>query len=134
MTCMGKEANCPRAKVQEPNLSLDTPSNVLIHTTETLELPMKKLPQAAKRAYRAKEIPYNIMTAAEMCDAGCGVHLYNHNAEIEHEGEMLYRGWRDRPSRLWQFNINLDDGNRLTPALDENEYDPASEMVLSAIQ
>ena len=82
MTCMGKEANCPRAKVQEPNLSLETPSNVPIHTTETLELPMRKLPPAAKKAYRVKEIPHNIMAAAELCDAGCGVHLYKHDAVI----------------------------------------------------
>ena len=73
---MGKKANCPRAKVQEPNLSLETPSNVPIHTTETLELPMKKQLQAAKRAYRAKEIQHNIMAVAELCDAGCGVHLW----------------------------------------------------------
>ena len=131
---MGKEANCPRAKVQEPNLSLETPSNVPIHTTETLELPMKKLPQAAKRAYRVKEILHNIMAAAELCDAGCGAHLYKHDAEIEYEGETLYRGWRDKPLRLWLFNINPDDGNRQTPTLDENEYGPALEMVLSAIQ
>ena len=89
---MGKEANCPRAKEQVPNVTLNTPSNVPIHTTETLELPMKKLPPAARKAYRVKEIPHNIMEAAELCDAGCGVHLYKHEAEIEYEGETLYRG------------------------------------------
>ena len=78
---------------------------------------MKKLPQAAKRAYRVKETPHNIMTEAELCDAGCGVHLYKHDVEIEYEGETLYRGWRDKPSHLWRFNINPTDGNRLTPAL-----------------
>ncbi len=102
---MGKEANCPRAKVLVPNISLDTPSNVLIQTIEKLELPMKKLPQATKKAYRVNKIPHNIMAAAELCDAGCGVHLYKHDAEIEYKGETLYRGWRDKPLRLWQFNI-----------------------------
>ena len=134
VSCMGKEANCPRAKTQVPNISLDTPSNVPIRTTETLELPMNKLPQAAKKAYRVGEIPHNIMAAAELCDAGCSVHLYKHNAAIDYEGETLYRGWRDRPSRLWRFNINPDHSNRLTPLLDEDEYDPASGMVLSAVQ
>ena len=56
VTCMRIEANCSRAKVQEPSLSPGTPSNVPIHTKETLELPMKKLSQAAKRAYRVNEI------------------------------------------------------------------------------
>ena len=62
------------------------------------------------------------------------MHLYEHDTEIDYEGETLYRGWRDKPSRLWQFNINPDDGNRLTPLLDKSEYGPASGMVLSAIQ
>ena len=73
---MGKEANCPKAKVQEPNLSLGTPSNVPVHNTETLELPTRKLSQAAKRAYRLKEIPHSIMAVAKLCDAECGVHAF----------------------------------------------------------
>ena len=131
---MSKEANCPRAEVQVPNVSLNTPSNVPIRTTETLELPMRKLTQAAKKAYRAKEIPHNIMVAAELCDKGYGVHLYKHNAEIEYEGDILCRGWRDKCSRLWRFNINPDDGNRLTLMLNKDDYDPALGMVLLAIQ
>ena len=46
----------------------------------------------------------------------------------------MCRGWRDKPSRLSQFNINPDGGNRLKLMLDKDEYDSASEMVLSAIQ
>ena len=64
---------------------------------------MKKLPQAAKKAYRVNEIPHNIMimTTAELCDTGCDVHLYKHDTEIEYEGKTLYRGWRDyKPSRF----------------------------------
>ena len=105
------EANCSRAKVQEPSLSPGTPSNVPIHTTETLELPMKKMSQAAKRVYRVKKILLNIMTATELCDAGCSVHLYKHDAEIEYQGKTLYRGWRDKHSRLWRYIINPDGGN-----------------------
>ena len=134
VTRMGKFANCPRARVQALNVNLNTPSNIPIQTTETLELPMNKLPEATKKAYRVNEIPHNIMAAAESFYAGCGVHLYKHDAEIEYEGETLYRGWRDKPSRLWCFNINPGGGNRLTPMLDKDEYDPASGMVLSAIK
>ena len=60
--------------------------------------------------------------------------VYKHDAEIEYEGETLYRGWRDKPLRCWQFNVNPGDGNRLTPLLDKSEHDPASGMVLPAIQ
>ena len=95
---MGKEANCPRAKEQVPNMTLNIPSNVPIHTAETLELPIKKLPLLARKAYRVKEIPHNIMVATELCDARCGVHMYKHDAEIEYKGETLDRGWRDKPA------------------------------------
>ena len=97
VTRMGKEASCPQAKDQVPNTTLNTPSNVPIHTTETLELQMNKLPPAARKACRVKETPHNIMAAAELCDAGCGVHLCKHNAKIEYKGETLHRGWRDKP-------------------------------------
>ena len=50
VTCMGKEANCQRAKEQVPNVTLNTPSNVPIHTMKALELLMKKLPPAARKA------------------------------------------------------------------------------------
>ena len=53
---------------------------------------MNKLPEAAKKAYRVNEMPHNIITAAELCDAGWGVHLHKHGAKIEYEGETLYRG------------------------------------------
>ena len=97
---MDKEANCPRAKLQVLNVSLNTPSNDPIQTTETLESPIRKMPQAAKKTYGVKEIPHSIMAAAKLCNAGCGVHLYKHDTEIENEGETLYRGWRDKLSRF----------------------------------
>ena len=53
---------------------------------------------------------------------GCAVHLYTHPSEIKYEGEVLYKGWRDKPTRLWRINIAPDsDGNRLTPIFDEEE-------------
>ena len=29
--------------------------------------------------------------------------------------EKLYRGWRDKSTRLWRFDITLKGGNRVTP-------------------
>ena len=76
-----------------------------IVTTETLELLLKKLPEAARKAFRVPDTPHNLIAACELVDAGCAVHLYKHSAEIEFEGETLYQGWRDKPSRLWIFSL-----------------------------
>ena len=62
--------------------------------TETLELLLKKIPEAARKAFRVPDIPHNLIAPYELVDAGCGFHLYKHSAEIEFEGETLYRGWR----------------------------------------
>ena len=74
-----------------------------IATTETVRVPMKKLPEEAQRGFRVPAIPHNILAAAELCDAGCDVHLHMHSAEIEYEGETLYRGWRDWKKMIVTF-------------------------------
>ena len=84
-------------------------------TTDTLELVLSKLPEAARKALRVPDIPHNIIAGGELVDAGCSKYFYKHGAEIEYEGETLYRGWRDKPTRLWIFYITSKGGNRITP-------------------
>ena len=68
-----------------------------------MELKMKKLPPAARVGFNVPSIPENIMAGAELVDAGCDLYLNRYGAEIEYEGEILYRGWRDRSNRLWRL-------------------------------
>ena len=133
LTLLGRDAICKRAAVQEPNVPLGTPSKDNIVTTKTLELLLAKLPIAARRAFRVPDIPHNLMAGAELVDAGCGLHLYKTYAEIDYEGETLYRGWRDKPTRLWRFDLT-SKGGRITPTTDPFKYDPSNGMVLSAIK
>ena len=102
---MGCGAQVKILETQETNKILGTPNKAAIITTETLELLLKKPPKAARKAFRVPEIPHNLITAYELVDTGCGVHLYKNSAEIEFEGETLYQGWRDKPSRLWRFSL-----------------------------
>ena len=60
--------------------------------TETLELLLKKIPGAARKAFRVPDIPHNLIAPYELVDAGCGVHLYKPISEIEFERETLYQG------------------------------------------
>jgi hypothetical protein len=123
LSLLGRDAHCKLADVQEPNVSLGTPSKDSITTTETLELVLAKLPKAARRAFRVPDIPHNLIAGAELVDAGCGLHLYKTYGEIEYEGETLYRGWRDKPTRLWRFDLT-SKGGRITPTTNPSEYDP----------
>ena len=74
LTLLGRDAHFGRDAVQEPNVSLGTPSKDNIMTTETLELLLAKLPKAARRAFRVPDIPNNLITGTELMDAVCGLH------------------------------------------------------------
>ena len=60
--------------------------------------------------------------------------MYKHSEEIEFEGETLYRGWRDKTSRLWRFSLTSKGVKRSTPPTDPEKYDPSSRMVLSVYE
>ena len=87
---MGRGAHVKISETQETNKILGTPNKAAIVATETLELMLKKLPKSTRKAFRVPDIPHNLISACELVDAGCGVHLYKHSAEIEFEGETLY--------------------------------------------
>ena len=84
-----------RGKNTTKNKLLGTPSNVPIETKEMRELRMNNLPPKAKTAFTVQDLPHNIMVGAELVDAGYKLHSDKYEAEIELEGETLYRGWRD---------------------------------------
>ena len=50
------------------------------------------------------------------------------------EGETLYRGWRDPGTRLWRFNIDPNDGNRLIPLPDDDVVNNKTGVILSAME
>ena len=70
-TCLDEEADADVAEIQLPNKLLDTPSNVPITTTKTRELKMKKLPPEARVGFSVRNLPHNILSGAELVDAGC---------------------------------------------------------------
>ena len=101
-------------------------------TTETLELILNKLPPKARRAFRVPDTERNLISCAELIDAGCGVYLHKHGRDIVYEGEVLYKGWRDTINRLWQVSLAPDATNRITPPADPKECEVSNGMVLGA--
>ena len=115
---MGRGAHVKISETQDTNKILGTSNKAAIVTKETLELLLKKLPKGARETFRVPDTPHNLIAACEPVDAGYGVHLYKHSAEIEFEGETLYRGWRDKPSRLWRVSLTSKGEKRSTPPND----------------
>lgn len=40
--------------------------------------------------------------------------LYSH-IDINREGDIIGRGWRDRPFKLWRISLTSEGGDRITP-------------------
>ena len=75
-----------------------------------------------------------MIAGGELVDAGCSIHFYKHGTEIEYEGEKLYQVWRDKPTRLWRFDITSKGGNRVTPDNTPEDYDPSNGGVFAIIE
>ena len=80
------------------------------------------------------DITHNLIAGSELVDEKSSIHFYKHGSEIEYEGETLYRGWRDKLTKLWIFDITSKGGNRLTPGTEPEEYDPSNGGVFATIK
>ena len=95
---------------------------------------MNKLPEGAKVSFEVPELPHNLLSGPELADGGCTIWLDQYGAEIELEGETLYKGWRDKATRLWSFNIDPNDGSRLIPLPDNDILDTKDGAILSTME
>ena len=100
-------------------------------TTETIELLLEQWPTQMRRGFRVPNIVHNLVSVAEICDAGGGVYFSQHGVEIEFEGETIGRGWRDPTNRLWRIPITSEGAKRNVPSTDPSEYDPKDGLVMN---
>ena len=87
VSLLGDKAKCTLAKLQELAKQLGIPDGNTMVTTETLQLLLKKLPDAARKAYRVPKIAHNLIAVAALCDAGCEVRFFKHGVTVEYNGE-----------------------------------------------
>ena len=66
---MGRGKHVKKSETQETNKTLGTPNKAEIVTTDTLELLLKKLLVAARKAFRVPDIPHNLIAVCELVDA-----------------------------------------------------------------
>ena len=118
------------AEVQERNKVLGTPeAGSSMQTKKTIELNLPKLPKAARKGFTVPNLTNNLVSVAELADAECGTYFHKHGVEIDFEGEIIGRGWRDKPSRLWRISLTSEGGERITPTTNANEYITGSDGI-----
>ena len=103
------------------------------HTTKTLELRLRRLPKKARQAFLVADIPHNLVAVATLVDAGCSVHMYYWGFEIEYNGEVIYKGWREGKSNLFQMRLEDDGVNNIVPDIHHSEYDLTDSLVTETI-
>ena len=104
-----------------------------IHTSKTLELRLKKLPQKARKAFRVDGIPHNLVVVATLEDAGCSMHMYYWGFEVDYNGETIHKGWQEQKSKLFQMSLVDDGTEHAVPETDPSEYDGSNGLGMFAI-
>lgn len=101
-----------------------------MQTTQTLQLRLPKLPTKARRAFQVPKLSSNLITVRELRNAGCTVFFTKHSAEIDYDGEVIGRAWRNPTTRLWRMPITSEGGTHVTPETHPDEFDTTSSMIL----
>ena len=96
-------------------------------TTKTIELMLEHWPQQMRRGFRVPERAHNLVSVAEICDAGGFVE----GVEIEFEGEIIGRGWIDPTNRLWRIPITSEGSKHIIPSTDHDVSEPTNGLILS---
>ena len=129
---MTNAAEAKTAKIQEPPKIMSQPDKAYMETTKTLELLLPKWPEKARRAFRCPKITNNLVAVCELTDAGCGVYFYKTGVDVDYEGEIISRGWRDKFNRLWRIPLTSEGGGRITPPTNPEEYGPTNGIIFQA--
>jgi len=131
ITLVKTNTKAGRAKLQELSKILGIPNGGQMKTTETIELLLKKLPPAARKGHRCPGITNNLLAVSELCDAGCSVYFHKHGVEVEYNGEIVLRGWRDPTNRLWRVPLTSEGGTNIIPSTHVEEINPSGSLILS---
>ena len=132
ISLLTNEADAKLATIQEPTKILSQPDGAQMETTKTLEMLMPKWPPAARKAFRTPKVTNNLVAVSELCDAGCGVYFQKTGVEVDYEGEIITRGWRERFNRLWRIPITSEGDDRIIPTTDPKEVYPGDSIIFSA--
>jgi len=119
------------AAIQDQTKTLGTPNGNEMQTQKTIELLLPKLPQPARKGYTVPHLTNNLVSVAELCDAGCTVFFHMHGVDINSEGVTIGQGWRDKPSRLWRIPLTSEGDEKISPPCDPADVDLASDGIYS---
>ena len=90
-------------------LTIANPNGMHMTSTHEGDLPLDKLPTAARLAHRVPQLEkFSLLFIPQLCDAGCEVLFKQGHAEISYNNEVLYVAKRDPALRLWILDIQSD--------------------------
>ncbi|KAL7480576.1 hypothetical protein ACHAW6_006261 [Cyclotella cf. meneghiniana] len=98
-------APAPQDAITLPVKTIMQPSSDTFTTSGNPTLSLPKLPQSAKQAYCIPGLTNNLLSAANLADAGCEVFFCQTGCEVSYNREIILQGWQDLTTRLWQVPI-----------------------------
>ena len=75
------------AEVQKKNKTLGVPNGGSIDTTKTIALQIPHWPEKMKEGFLVPEIAHNLVSVAEICDAGGNVFFKNMESKLNSRGK-----------------------------------------------
>ena len=114
LSLLGIGATATESAKQLPGKCIIQPNGARMTTTKNLELLLTKLPKSARQAHRLPGIVNNLLSVAELCDAGCEVEFHRTGCHVYYNGEIVMRGWRDPTNKLWRVPL-VDTNQAVTP-------------------
>ena len=101
------EAPATDANLQLPVKTILQPAGSTMHTTETVNLLLKKLPTKARQAHRVPGIMNILLSVPILVNAGCVVFFQRTGCDITYNGETIIRGWRNIATNMWRILVKL---------------------------
>ena len=97
-----------------------------MNTRETIQLLLNKIPEPCHEAYQASDIINNLLSESILVDTGYEVFLYGTGSNISYNGEVIIRGWRDIPTRIWCISLLPDGSNNSIPSNGNTIYEAST--------
>ena len=95
LSLLGIGATATKSTEQLPGKCIIQPNGARMTTTKNLELLLTKLPKSSRQAHRLPGIINNLLSVAELCDAGCDVEFHRTGCNVSYNGKIVMGGWRD---------------------------------------
>ena len=102
---IGLNMKCSNKQIAEHPIQVLLPNKQFVTSTHTAELPLPKLPLAARTAHIFPDFGETaLLSVGQCCDAGCDVQFSHDKVIISYNNETIITGSREHHG-LWYIDI-----------------------------